>query len=49
MCGCIPGTELGIQTVGIYSYEDRLQQHRYKCDQAFRVGEGKTPIGMWPT
>ena len=31
------GTELGCTTVGIYSHEDRLQQHRYKADQAFQV------------
>ncbi|CAE7553326.1 pyc, partial [Symbiodinium microadriaticum] len=28
-------------------HEDRLQQHRYKCDQAFLVGEGKTPVGAY--
>ena len=41
------GTELGCKTVGIYSYEDRLQQHRYKCDQAFQIGAGKTPVGAY--
>ena len=37
----------GIQTIGIYAYEDRLQQHRYKCDQAFQVGKGKSPVGAY--
>ena len=41
------GTELGCKTVGIYAFEDRLQQHRYKCDQAFQVGEGKTPVSAY--
>ena len=41
------GTELGINTVGIYANEDRLQQHRYKCDQAFQVGAGKSPVGAY--
>lgn len=33
------GTELGCKTVGIYAHEDRLQQHRYKADQAFQVSQ----------
>jgi pyruvate carboxylase len=41
------GTELGCVTVGIYAHEDRLQQHRYKCDQAFQVGIGKSPVGAY--
>ncbi len=27
--------------------EDRLQQHRYKADQAFLVGQGKTPVAAY--
>lgn len=41
------GTELGIQTVGIFSFEDRFTQHRYKADQAFLVGKGKSPVGAY--
>ena len=41
------GNELGIETVGIYAYEDRLQQHRYKCDLAFQVGKGKSAVGAY--
>lgn len=37
-------TELGIRTVAIYSEEDRLHLHRYKADEAYLVGRGKTPI-----
>lgn len=41
------GTELGCKTVGIFSHEDRYQQHRYKADQAFQVGAGKSPVGAY--
>lgn len=41
------GTELGIPTVGIFSHEDRFTQHRYKADQAFQVGAGKSPVGAY--
>ena len=34
-------SELGIQTVAIYSQEDRFSLHRTKADQAFLVGEGQ--------
>src|SRR6266542_7174328 len=37
-------TELGIQTIAIYSEEDRLSLHRYKADEAYLVGKGKAPI-----
>ncbi len=37
-------TELGISTVAIYSEEDRLSLHRYKADEAYLVGKGKSPI-----
>ena len=40
-------TELGIQTVAIYSEEDRLSLHRYKADEAYLVGKGKTPIDAY--
>jgi pyruvate carboxylase len=31
--------ELNLRTVGIYTYEDRYSQHRYKADEAYQVGE----------
>lgn len=30
--------ELGLKTVGIYSYEDRYSQHRYKADESYQIG-----------
>jgi len=40
-------TELGIGTVAIYSDEDRLSLHRYKADEAYLVGKGKSPIDAY--
>ncbi len=40
-------TELGIRTVAIFSEEDRHHQHRYKADEAYLVGRGKTPVGAY--
>ncbi len=40
-------TELGIQTIAVYSEEDRLSLHRYKADEAYRVGKGKAPIDAY--
>ena len=37
-------TELGIETIGIYSYEDRYSLHRYKSDESYLIGKGKDPI-----
>lgn len=31
--------ELGLKTVGIYSYEDRYSQHRYKADESYQIGK----------
>ena len=39
--------EMGIQTVAIYSQEDRLHLHRYKADEAYLIGAGKTPVGAY--
>ncbi len=36
--------ELGIETVGIYTYEDRYSQHRYKADEAYQVGSDQDPL-----
>src|SRR5437899_3606715 len=36
--------ELGIRTVAIYSYEDRFALHRFKADEAYRVGKAGEPI-----
>ncbi len=39
--------ELGIRTVAIYAEEDRLSLHRYKSDESYRVGAGKSPLGAY--
>ena len=41
-------TELGIRTIAIYAEEDKLSLHRFKADEAYRVGRGphlKKPMG----
>ncbi|MFN8541259.1 MAG: biotin carboxylase N-terminal domain-containing protein [Thermomicrobiales bacterium] len=40
-------TELGKQTVAIYSEADALAPHRSKADEAYLVGEGLTPVGAY--
>ncbi len=37
-------TELNIQTVAIYTYEDRYSQHRYKSDEAYQIGANDQPL-----
>src|SRR5205823_5550129 len=36
--------ELNIRTVAIYSHEDRFALHRFKADEAYRVGKPGEPI-----
>src|SRR5262249_43327529 len=36
--------ELGIRTVGLFSYEDRFALHRFKADEAYRIGKSGEPI-----
>src|SRR5947209_10128240 len=36
--------ELGIRTVALYSHEDRFALHRFKADEAYRVGQPGEPI-----
>ncbi|MEZ4454756.1 MAG: biotin carboxylase N-terminal domain-containing protein, partial [Nannocystaceae bacterium] len=40
-------TELGLRTVAIFSHEDRVHLHRYKADEAYLVGRGKSPVGAY--
>jgi pyruvate carboxylase len=40
-------TEMNIKTVAIYSKEDFGSLHRYKADESFLVGQGKSPIGAY--
>jgi pyruvate carboxylase len=37
-------TELGIPTVAIYSLEDRFALHRFKADESYLVGSGRSPV-----
>ncbi len=37
-------TELGKQTVAIYSHEDRVALHRYKADEAYQLGTPGEPM-----
>jgi pyruvate carboxylase len=37
-------TELGIATVSIYSHEDRFALHRFKADESYLVGPGRSPV-----
>ena len=41
--------ELSLQTVAIFSYEDRLSMHRQKADEAYVIGKrGEyTPVGAY--
>jgi pyruvate carboxylase len=36
--------ELGVRTVAVYSHEDRFALHRFKADEAYRVGKPGEPI-----
>lgn len=40
-------TEMGIRTVAIYAEEDKFALHRFKSDEAYRVGAGKKPIAAY--
>jgi len=37
-------TELGIGTVGIYTFEDRYSLHRYKADESYQIGDDNEPL-----
>ncbi|MEZ4289521.1 MAG: pyruvate carboxylase [Myxococcota bacterium] len=39
--------ELGIRTIGIHSDEDRYSLHRFKADEAYSLGEGGNPVGVY--
>ena len=36
--------EIGIKTVGVYTWEDRYSLHRYKADECYQIGEDKDPL-----
>ena len=37
-------TEINIQTVAVFTFEDRYSQHRYKADEAYQIGEDNQPL-----
>ncbi|MEM9985807.1 MAG: biotin carboxylase N-terminal domain-containing protein, partial [Bacteroidota bacterium] len=37
-------SELRIDTIAIYSYEDRYSLHRYKADEAYMIGDQSEPL-----
>jgi pyruvate carboxylase len=37
-------SELNIQTVAVYTYEDRYSLHRYKADEAYQIGADHEPL-----
>jgi pyruvate carboxylase len=39
--------EMGKKTVAVYAEEDKLSLHRFKADEAYRIGEGMTPVGAY--
>ncbi len=40
-------SDLGINTVAIYSKEDEISLHRFKADESYLIGEGKKPIDAY--
>ena len=44
---CRAATELDIKTVAVYSKEDLGSLHRYKADESFQIGNGKSPVGAY--
>ncbi len=39
--------EMGKQTVAVYAEEDKLSLHRFKADEAYRIGEGLGPVAAY--
>ncbi|OUS38495.1 pyruvate carboxylase [Rhodobacterales bacterium 56_14_T64] len=39
--------EMGKATVAVYAEEDKLGLHRFKADEAYRIGEGMGPVAAY--
>ncbi|MAU51869.1 MAG: pyruvate carboxylase [Roseovarius sp.] len=39
--------ELGKRTVAVFAEEDKLSLHRFKADEAYRIGEGLGPVAAY--
>jgi len=37
-------TEVGIRTVGVFTFEDRYSLHRYKADESYQIGNDDEPL-----
>ncbi len=37
-------TELNIETIAIYTFEDRYSAHRYKADESYQIGKNDAPL-----
>ncbi|WP_028890133.1 pyruvate carboxylase [Tenacibaculum ovolyticum] len=37
-------TEINVETVGVYTFEDRYSLHRYKADEAYQIGQNNEPL-----
>jgi pyruvate carboxylase len=37
-------SELKIRTVAVFTYEDRYSLHRYKADEAYKIGKNEDPL-----
>ncbi len=40
-------SELGMRTVAVFSEADATNQHRYKADESYLIGKGKTPVAAY--
>ena len=39
--------EMGKRTVAVYAEEDKLGLHRFKADEAYKIGEGLGPVAAY--
>ena len=39
--------EMGKRTVAVFAEEDKLSLHRFKADEAYRIGEGLGPVAAY--
>lgn len=39
--------EMGKKTVAVYAEEDKLSLHRFKADEAYKIGEGLGPVAAY--
>jgi len=37
-------TEINVETIAVYTYEDRYSAHRYKADESYQIGTNDAPL-----